>query len=247
MYRTDGRNENYDNVSEVLTGAKLVIRRMLDNEDRAIIACKQMHDYRLQLYHFGTSTTQRAAQILSPGKLLSAYLILLSVIIVNLSLICFNMLVKFTADWWLDHGRAYGYEDLAYVAIRVLSQTTSATGCERNWSTFGLIHTKQRNRLKSARLEKLVFCHYNMRLKLKNLQLLRQMQEKEKYSVSGQRRGEQSSTGAEIDLEEIFEEGHPLHAWVNATTSVEPEFDPTDRSWAEGTDLYNLELLLNRV
>ncbi|MQM10126.1 hypothetical protein Taro_043014 [Colocasia esculenta] len=28
-----------------------------------------MHDYRLQLYHFGTSTTQRAAQILSPGEL----------------------------------------------------------------------------------------------------------------------------------------------------------------------------------
>ncbi|MQM02055.1 hypothetical protein Taro_034814 [Colocasia esculenta] len=111
MYRTDGRNENYDNASEVLIGAKNVIKRILDNEDRAIIACKQMHDYRLQLYHFGTSTAQRAAQILSP------------------------------ADWWLDHGRTYGYEDLAYVAIRVLSQTTSATGCERNWSTFGFIHT----------------------------------------------------------------------------------------------------------
>ncbi|MQL75754.1 hypothetical protein Taro_008119 [Colocasia esculenta] len=152
MYKTDGRNENYDNASEVLIGAKNIIKRMLDNEDRAIIACKQMHDYRLQLYHFGTSTTQRAARILS------------------------------LADWWLDHGRTYGYEDLAYVAIRVLSQTTSATGCERNWSTFGLIHTKQRNRLKSARLEKLE---------------------------------------------------HPLHAWVNATTSVEPEFDLHDRAWAE--------------
>ncbi|MQM09723.1 hypothetical protein Taro_042600 [Colocasia esculenta] len=37
MYRTDGRNENYDNASEVLIGAKNVIKRMLDNEDRAII------------------------------------------------------------------------------------------------------------------------------------------------------------------------------------------------------------------
>ncbi|MQL92268.1 hypothetical protein Taro_024891 [Colocasia esculenta] len=69
MYRTDGRNENYDNASEVLIGAKNVIKRMLDNEDRAIIACKPMHDYRLQLYHFCTSTTQRATQILSPGEL----------------------------------------------------------------------------------------------------------------------------------------------------------------------------------
>ncbi|MQL90352.1 hypothetical protein Taro_022950 [Colocasia esculenta] len=102
MYRTDGRRENYDNSSEVLIGAKNIIKRMLDNEDRAIIACKQMHDYRLQLYHFGTNTAQRAAQILSP------------------------------------------------------------------------------------------------------------------------------------DIEEVFEEEHPLHAWVNASTSVQPEFDPHDRAWAEG-------------
>ncbi|MQL74012.1 hypothetical protein Taro_006371, partial [Colocasia esculenta] len=203
MYRTDGRRENYDNSSEVLIGAKNVIKRMLDNEDRAIIACKQMHDYRLQLYHFGTSTAQRAAQILSP------------------------------ADWWLDHGRTYGYEDLAYVAIRVLSQTTSATGCERNWSTFGLIHTKQRNRLKSARLEKLVFCHYNMRLKLKNLQLIKQVQDRERYRSSGQQQAE-ATPSETIDIEEVFEEEHPLHAWVNASTSVQPEFDPHDRAWAEG-------------
>ncbi|MQL93415.1 hypothetical protein Taro_026053, partial [Colocasia esculenta] len=37
-----------------------------------------------------------------------------------------------------------------------------------------------------------------------------------------------------IDIEEVFEEEHPLHAWVNATTSVEPEFDPHDRAWAKG-------------
>ncbi|MQM22183.1 hypothetical protein Taro_055231, partial [Colocasia esculenta] len=109
MYRTDGRRKNYDNSSEVLIGAKNVIKRMLDNEDRAIIACKQMHDYRLQLYHFGTSTAQRATQILSPA-------------------------------------------------------TPSET----------------------------------------------------------------------IDIEEVFEEEHPLHAWVNASTSVQPEFDPHDRAWAEG-------------
>ncbi|MQM07628.1 hypothetical protein Taro_040471 [Colocasia esculenta] len=53
IYKTDGRNENYDNASEVLIRAKNVIKRMLDNKDRAIIACKQMHDYKLQLYHFG--------------------------------------------------------------------------------------------------------------------------------------------------------------------------------------------------
>ncbi|MQL91186.1 hypothetical protein Taro_023799 [Colocasia esculenta] len=35
-------------------------------------------------------------------------------------------------------------------------------------------------------------------------------------------------------MEEVFEEEHPLHAWVNTTTSVEPKFDPHDRAWAEG-------------
>ncbi|MQM07151.1 hypothetical protein Taro_039988 [Colocasia esculenta] len=69
MYRTDGRNEKYDNTSEVLIGAKNIIKRMQHNEDRAIIACKQMHDYRLHLYHFGTSMAQRVAQILDPGEL----------------------------------------------------------------------------------------------------------------------------------------------------------------------------------
>ncbi|MQM12035.1 hypothetical protein Taro_044946 [Colocasia esculenta] len=43
-------------------------------------------------------------------------------------------------------------------------------------------------------------------------------------------------------MEEVFEEEHPLHAWVNATTSVEPEFDPHDRAWAEG-ELDDVSLL----
>ena len=54
------------------------------------------------------------------------------------------------------------------LAIKVLSQTASASACERNWSTFALIHTKQRNRLGYSRLEKLVFCYYNMRLKIRD-------------------------------------------------------------------------------
>ncbi|MQM06701.1 hypothetical protein Taro_039527 [Colocasia esculenta] len=46
-----------------------------------------------------------------------------------------------------------------------------------------------------------------------------------------------------LDIEEVFEEEHPLHAWVNATSSVEPEFDPHDRAWAEG-ELDDVPLLL---
>ncbi|MQM03517.1 hypothetical protein Taro_036306 [Colocasia esculenta] len=72
-----------------------------------------------------------------------------------------------------------------------------------------------------------------MRLKLKNVKLIKQVQDREKYRSSGQQQAE-ATPSETIDIEEVFEEEHPLHAWVNTSTSVEPEFDPHDRAWAEG-------------
>ncbi|MCO5559630.1 hypothetical protein L7F22_013231 [Adiantum nelumboides] len=40
----------------------------------------------------------------------------------------------------------------------------SSGPCERNWSTWALFHTKKRNRLSTTQLERLVFCHCNLRL-----------------------------------------------------------------------------------
>ena len=59
---------------------------------------------------------------------------------------------------------------LRNLAIKVLSQTASSSACERNWSTFALIHTKQRNRLAYSRLQQLVFYYYNMKLKLRDME-----------------------------------------------------------------------------
>ncbi|CAN1777080.1 hypothetical protein LINPERHAP1_LOCUS13889 [Linum perenne] len=53
---------------------------------------------------------------------------------------------------------------LQNIAIKLLSQTTSSSSCERNWSVFEHIHTKRRNRLEHKRVSDLVFVHYNMRL-----------------------------------------------------------------------------------
>ncbi|RVW44978.1 hypothetical protein CK203_077967 [Vitis vinifera] len=72
------------------------------------------------------------------------------------------------AIWWFMYGNQT--PTLRKLAIKVLSQTASSSACERNWSTFALIHTKQRNRLAYPRLEQLVFCYYNMRLKLCNME-----------------------------------------------------------------------------
>ncbi|MQL77013.1 hypothetical protein Taro_009410, partial [Colocasia esculenta] len=50
------------------------------------------------------------------------------------------------AEWWIQVNYQQA-STLTYVAVRVLSQTTSSSPCERNWSTFSLIHTKIHNRL----------------------------------------------------------------------------------------------------
>ncbi|KAK3189502.1 hypothetical protein Dsin_029063 [Dipteronia sinensis] len=58
---------------------------------------------------------------------------------------------------------------LRAIAVRILSQTVSSSASGRNWSTFALIHTKQRNRLAYSTLEQLVYCYYNMKLKLRDI------------------------------------------------------------------------------
>jgi len=70
-----------------------------------------------------------------------------------------------TALWW----ESYGGEgkELQKVAMKILSLTCSATGCERNWSTFDQVHTKRRNRLEQQRLNALVYVKYNLQLEMR--------------------------------------------------------------------------------
>ncbi|GFZ21698.1 hAT dimerization domain-containing protein [Actinidia rufa] len=70
-------------------------------------------------------------------------------------------------EWW----RLFGHSapNFQKLAIRILSQTSSSSGCERNWSVFERIHTKKRNRLEHQRLNDLVFVHYNLRLQNRHL------------------------------------------------------------------------------
>ncbi|KAL6311639.1 hypothetical protein AAG906_027483 [Vitis piasezkii] len=67
-------------------------------------------------------------------------------------------------EWWFMYGNHT--PTLRKLTIKVLSQTASSLVCERNWSTFFLIHTKQRNRFAYPMLQQLVFCYYNMKLKI---------------------------------------------------------------------------------
>ncbi|GJT83225.1 3-hydroxyisobutyryl-CoA hydrolase 1-like protein [Tanacetum coccineum] len=65
--------------------------------------------------------------------------------------------------FWSSYGNEVPI--LKKFAIKVLSLTCSATGCERNWSIFSLLHNKRRNRLDQARLNDLVYVKYNRQLK----------------------------------------------------------------------------------
>lgn len=53
-------------------------------------------------------------------------------------------------QWWETYGT--DAPNLQKLAIRILSQTCSASGCERNWSVFEHIRSKKRNRLEHQKL-----------------------------------------------------------------------------------------------
>ncbi|XP_054822674.1 uncharacterized protein LOC129320986 isoform X1 [Prosopis cineraria] len=66
-------------------------------------------------------------------------------------------------EWWRYFGSSC--PNVKNLAIKLLSQTASSLGCERNWSVFERIHSKKRNRLEHQRLNDLVYVHYNFCLK----------------------------------------------------------------------------------
>ncbi|KAI8543885.1 hypothetical protein RHMOL_Rhmol08G0253400 [Rhododendron molle] len=78
-----------------------------------------------------------------------------------------SRMMRSPANWWMRFGGKM--PELTKFAIRVLSLTCSASGCERNWSTFESIHTKKRNRLEHKRLNALVYVKYNTKLRERSI------------------------------------------------------------------------------
>eukprot|EP00253_Pinus_taeda_P029969 PITA_29969 len=70
------------------------------------------------------------------------------------------------AQWWEVFGSHC--PELQTFAIRILSQTCSATGCECNWSALRGF-TQRRDRLDQKWLNDLVYVQYNLRLKCNQL------------------------------------------------------------------------------
>ncbi|XP_038980983.1 uncharacterized protein LOC103704145 [Phoenix dactylifera] len=71
------------------------------------------------------------------------------------------------AEWWSTYGG--GCPNLMRLAVRILSQTCSARGCERMHIPFEQIHNQRMNYLEHQRLCDLIFVRYNLRLQQRQL------------------------------------------------------------------------------
>ncbi|XP_031274476.1 uncharacterized protein LOC116132945 [Pistacia vera] len=113
----------------------------------------------------------------------------------------------------------YGEEckELQTLAIKVLSLACSATGCERNWSTFEHVHSKIRNRLEQQRLKAPVFVKYKLQLEMR--QKLRE------------EKGEASDPICLSDIESDDE-------WI---MEKEDLCFPDDNSWMYVQECFNLD------
>jgi hypothetical protein len=65
-------------------------------------------------------------------------------------------------QWWEMYGMHA--PELQTLAVKVLSQVSSSSACERNWSAYDFIHNRKRNRLTPARARDLVWVFTNGRL-----------------------------------------------------------------------------------
>lgn len=66
--------------------------------------------------------------------------------------------------FWMVHGTAIGCKILRKLAVLVLPLVSSASSCERNWSAYGFVYNRLRNKLKLERAESLVYVYQNLRL-----------------------------------------------------------------------------------
>lgn len=104
-------------------------------------------------------------------------------------------------------------------ALRIVSQCVSSSGCERNWSRFALVHTKIRNRLGYDKLHKLVYVHYNLKERIKE--------------VSGQQEKEVDPCAMMMETA-TFDEENPIWDWLDKSMSdVGPNLAGMYPSWLD--------------
>ncbi|KAI3440220.1 uncharacterized protein J3R85_003840 [Psidium guajava] len=64
--------------------------------------------------------------------------------------------------WWVEYSARAPM--LQKIALKLLTQPSSSSCAERNWSTYSFVHSARRNRMTPKQAEDLVFIHSNLRL-----------------------------------------------------------------------------------
>ncbi|XP_066162205.1 uncharacterized protein [Oryza sativa Japonica Group] len=114
------------------------------------------------------------------------------------------------AQWWSMF--ASDTPNLKKLALRLVGQCCSSSGCERNWSTFAFVHTKVRNRLTHKKLNKLVYVNYNLRLRIQQ--------------ANAQIRVEDDDPLQRLADLSFYETNNHISAWMdNARSNACPELD----------------------
>ncbi|KAM1111259.1 hypothetical protein ACFX19_010554 [Malus domestica] len=119
-------------------------------------------------------------------------------------------------EWWIMYGT--DAPTVRKLVIKVLSQTAFSSACERNWSTFALIHTKQRNKLAHSSLEKLVYCYYNIKLQIRD----------KEAEIDHVDRGDPLDV-FDIVGEDDDTEGNQLYQWIRSLHLDDDEGNPAPR------------------
>ena len=70
--------------------------------------------------------------------------------------------VKKPYNWWATYGATCPI--LQKLALRIISQVTLSSSCERNWSTYGNLYSLKKSRLEQSRAETMVYVHTNLHL-----------------------------------------------------------------------------------
>ncbi|XP_062187889.1 uncharacterized protein LOC133891187 [Phragmites australis] len=123
------------------------------------------------------------------------------------------------ADWWDSYGGEH--KELQKIARRIVSQCMSSSGCERNWSTFAMVHTKLRNRLGYEKLHKLVYVHYNLKLRIQHF--VTDMQSLQEIQGSKERDSDPCSIMMDVAM---YDEGNPIMDWLcNSRSESTPILD----------------------
>src|SRR5687768_14910450 len=90
--------------------------------------------------------------------------------------------------WW----QSWPNSKLQQFAINILLIPTSSAAAERNFSNFGFIHNKIRNRLKNDRVKKLVYIYGNLKMYDGFLKVQQKKKQVSNFNISDDENSENS-------------------------------------------------------